>query len=350
MKQIPLGSRVRVTGICILEDSNPFNPQVPFNILLRSLTILQSLPSPPLLNIRNLIIVLSVLLAGCGCGGRHGDGLSNAKLRRQTGTLAVWRRSSNAAARILEDINGSKALGRNPRRDHWRWSPSCSSAFPAGARSLMERGWEASPPDADRLRVFHAGDSRLAPVRRWAMSLPPSIRQPRPPPTRLKRSPWGRGLATLAIETRRLYNDLLHRSEFDLLTDIHNRFSLEKHLDTLIEEARQSAGIFGLIYIDLDEFKQVNDLYGHHVGDLYLQEVAERMKLQLRAHDLLARLGGDEFAVLVPMVRNRAGVEEIAQRLERCFDDPFALQGHLQGAASFGIALYPEDGAPGTAC
>ena len=56
----------------------------------------------------------------------------------------------------------------------------------------------------------------------------------------------------------------------------------------------------GLIYIDLDEFKQVNDLYGHHVGDLYLQEVALRMKRQLRSHDMLARLGGDEFAALLP--------------------------------------------------
>ena len=70
------------------------------------------------------------------------------------------------------------------------------------------------------------------------------------------------------------------------------------------------------------------------------------MKLQLRTHDLLARLGGDEFAVLLPKVRNRAGVVEIAQRLERCFDEPFVLAGPtLQGSASFGIALYPEDGA-----
>jgi diguanylate cyclase (GGDEF)-like protein len=156
------------------------------------------------------------------------------------------------------------------------------------------------------------------------------------------------GLATLAIETRRLYSDLLHRSEFDLLTDIHNRFSLEKCLDAQIEEARASAGIFGLIYIDLDEFKQVNDLFGHHVGDLYLQEVTLRMKQQLRSHDLLARLGGDEFAVLLPLVRNRAGVEEIAQRLEACFNDPLVLEGHtLEGSASFGIALYPEDSATG---
>jgi diguanylate cyclase (GGDEF)-like protein len=154
------------------------------------------------------------------------------------------------------------------------------------------------------------------------------------------------GLAALAIETRRLYSDLLHRSEFDLLTDIHNRFSLEKHLDAQIDAARLEAAIFGLIYIDLDYFKQVNDSYGHQVGDQYLQEVALRMKRQLRPHDTLSRLGGDEFAVLLPMVRNRAEVEEIAQRLERSFDEPFAFEElTLTGSASVGIALYPQDGA-----
>ena len=131
-----------------------------------------------------------------------------------------------------------------------------------------------------------------------------------------------------------------------MLTDIHNRFSLEKYLDQQIEQARQNAGILGLIYIDLNDFKQVNDVYGHQVGDLYLQEVATRMKRQLRGVDMLARLGGDEFAVLLPKVRNRAEVEEIALRLERCLDKPFAAEGHIvHGSASVGIALYPEDGA-----
>jgi len=152
-------------------------------------------------------------------------------------------------------------------------------------------------------------------------------------------------LTALAIETRRVYSDLLHRSEFDLLTDIHNRFSLDKYLDMQIAEARQKAGIFGLIYIDLDKFKQINDIYGHQIGDMYLQEVALRMKHQLRGVDMLARLGGDEFAVLLPQVRNRARVEEIAHRLEHCFDEPFVIEDHLlQGSASVGIAFYPKDG------
>ena len=151
-------------------------------------------------------------------------------------------------------------------------------------------------------------------------------------------------LATLAIETSRLYSDLVHRSEFDLLTDVQNRFAMEKALGAMIQTARETAGIFGLIYIDLNEFKQVNDLHGHLVGDRYLQEVSRRMKRQLRPCDVLARLGGDEFAVLVSEVRNRAEIEEICARLQSCFHEPFIGDGYfLQGSASFGISLYPED-------
>jgi diguanylate cyclase (GGDEF)-like protein len=152
-------------------------------------------------------------------------------------------------------------------------------------------------------------------------------------------------LATLAIETRRLYSDLRHRSEFDQLTEIHNRFSLEQHVDALIEQALIDASLFALIYIDLDKFKQVNDQYGHRVGDLYLHEVALRMKRQLRGKDLVARLGGDEFAILVRQVQSRADAEEIVNRLERCFDEPFVIeQWVLNGSASLGIAIFPEDG------
>jgi diguanylate cyclase (GGDEF)-like protein len=150
----------------------------------------------------------------------------------------------------------------------------------------------------------------------------------------------------LAMETRRLHSELVRRSEVDQLTNIGNRRSLGERLDSLIEEARQDASVFGLVYIDLDRFKPINDRYGHHVGDVFLQEVAMRLKQQLRSHDLLARMGGDEFAVLLPMVRNRTRIEEIVLRLEHSFAEPFSIEGKLlQGSASFGYAIYPEDGA-----
>jgi len=154
------------------------------------------------------------------------------------------------------------------------------------------------------------------------------------------------GLATLAIETSRLYSDLVHRSEFDLLTDIHNRFSLEKHLESVIESARQSAAVFGVLYVDLNDFKLVNDNCGHHIGDLYLQEVALRMKRQLRPGDVLARLGGDEFAVVVLRIHSRADAAVICERLHRSFEQPFICDGQtITGSASIGVAMYPDDGA-----
>jgi len=156
----------------------------------------------------------------------------------------------------------------------------------------------------------------------------------------------GARLAELAIDTRRLYSDLRHRSEHDLLTDIPNRFSMEKKLDQLMQSARRNEAVFGMIYVDLDRFKQVNDLHGHRIGDLYLQEATRRMKLQLRSGDLLARVGGDEFIALVPMLHSRTDAEEIAVRLERCFDEPFYLERcRLNGSASVGLAVYPADGA-----
>ena len=92
-------------------------------------------------------------------------------------------------------------------------------------------------------------------------------------------------------------------------------------------------------------FKQINDQYGHRVGDLYLREAAARMKHQLRSQDILARLGGDEFAVLVSKINSHSEAEEIAYRLDRCFDQPFAIEGWiLNGSASVGLAMFPQDG------
>jgi diguanylate cyclase (GGDEF)-like protein len=340
MKNIAVGSKVKVTGICILEGTNPYNTtmQVPFHILMRSFDDITVIAKPSLLNVRNLVIVVGLLLVVVVLVGARGWALEH-KVRRQTAALATIERRRS---RILEDINGARPLAEVVEEiaelaSFKLHGAPCWFQIAGGARLGK------TPSELTGLRIVrneipgHTG----SPLGAVFAAFDPAEK---PSPVESETLSLAAGLATLAVETRRLYSDLLHRSEFDLLTDVHNRFSLGKRLNEQIEEARHHAGIFGLIYIDLDGFKQVNDLCGHHIGDLYLQEVARRMKQQLRSHDLLARLGGDEFAVLLPMVRNRAGVEEIAQRLEHCFNDPFVFEGHiLQGAASFGTALYPED-------
>ena len=349
MKQIPLGSRIRVTGICIVVDAHSINPgdEVPFNILLRSFDDIAVVANPSLLNVRKLILVVGLLLAVVIVGGARGWTLER-KVRRQTVVLAARTQAEafleRRRSRILEDINGSRPLAEileqitesvSIRLD----GAPCWCEITDGARLGN------CPPHTEGLRVVREEiAARSGPALGALFAGLGAATAPSPGEEEVLSS--AARLATLAIETRRLYTDLRHRSEFDLLTDIHNRFSMDRQLDTVIEDARQRAGVFGLIYIDLDDFKQVNDIYGHQVGDLYLQEVAERMKRQLRSQDMLARLGGDEFAVLVPMVRNRAEAQEIVHRLESSFNEPFAVEGYvLRGSASVGVALYPEDGA-----
>jgi diguanylate cyclase (GGDEF)-like protein len=341
MRQIPLGSRIRVTGICFIESSHLINPgeEVPFNILLRSFDDITVVARPSLLSIRNLLLIVGLLLLVVIGAGVRAWTLER-KVRRHNAALADLEQRRG---RILEDINGSLPLAEIVEEIAELVSFRLDGA-PCWCQIANGAKLGNCPAKLTGLRIVHEEiPARSGPPLGTLFATLDPLCKPRD--TETEALSMGTGLATLAIETRKLYSDLLRRSEFDLLTDIHNRFSLEKRLDAQIEIVRQSAGIFGLIYIDINEFKQVNDQYGHHIGDLYLQEVARRMKLQLRSHDLLARLGGDEFAVLLPMVRNRADVEEISQRLEHCFEAPLALEGNVvQGSASFGIAVYPEDG------
>ena len=339
MNHVQVGSRVRVTGICMLENSNPYLGNVPFDILMRTPDDVTVVARPSLLTVRNLMIVVGVLLLIVFVIGARGWAIEH-RVRRQTASLALIEQRRS---RILEDINGARPLAEVIEEItelvsfKLRGAP-CWCQVADGARLGN------CPEKLTGLRVIqseipsHSGPALGTLFAAFDSLAKPSDSEP-------EALSMAVALTALAIETRRLYSDLRHRSEFDLLTDIHNRFSLDKYMDHQIEEARQNAGIFGLIYIDLDKFKDVNDLYGHQVGDLYLQEVALRMKRQLRGVDMLARLGGDEFAALLPQVRNRARVEEIALRLERCFQEPFVIEGRaLRGSASVGIAMYPEDG------
>jgi diguanylate cyclase (GGDEF)-like protein len=353
LRVIPIGSRIRVTGICMLDDSNPFDAQVPFSILMRNFDDIAVVARPSLLSVQNLLILVGFLLLVVFAAGVRGW-LLERKVRRQTADLAArieadaalehhQTQSEQRRSRILEDINGSRPLAEILEQivelvSFLLGGAPCWCEVTDGA-SLGE-----APAQPDSMRVV----SEAIPARAGAplgtifaafgLNTEPSTGE-------ADALSAGARLATLAIETRRLYTDLRHRSEYDLLTDLHNRFSLDKLLEDCIEKARNNAGMFGLIYIDLDEFKQVNDQYGHQVGDLYLQEVAMRMKRQLRSSDLLARLGGDEFAALVSTIPGRPGVEEIAHRLESCFEQPFAVEGYvLRGSASVGVAVYPGDG------
>jgi diguanylate cyclase (GGDEF)-like protein len=339
MKMLPLGSRARITGICVPYNSDAFSGPVPFDILLRRFDDVTVVAQPSWLSVPHLMYLVGVLLAVLIALGARGWYMER-RVRRQNASMAyVERRRS----RVLEDINSGQPLAAIIEQITELVSFTLKGA-PCWCRIVDGAELGNCPSKLAAFRIVQEDiPARTGPALGSIFVALDPLTQPQHAEGIALH--MATALSALAIETRRLYTDLRRRSEFDLLTDTHNRFSLDKRLDALIDEARQEARIFGFIYIDLDEFKQINDAFGHQVGDLYLQEVAVRMKRQLRSHDLLGRQGGDEFAVLVTQVRSRAEVEEIAMRLERCLDAPFVIEGNtVHGSASVGIALYPEDG------
>jgi diguanylate cyclase (GGDEF)-like protein len=340
MKKVPLGSTVAIVGICAMGDSNPFDAQVPLNLLMRTSGDITLLARPSPLNVHNLVILVGFLLLIVVAVGLRGWRIER-RVRRQTAALADIERRRG---RILEDINGSRPLPEILLSTTELLSFRFEGA-PCWFR-LADGTLVGTVPQS--LHALRTVEHLVTPASGPSFGSICAAFYPLARPIAVEAAAFSRavGLATVAIETRRVRSDLLRRSEFDLLTNMHNRFSLDTHFDALIESARLHNKLFGLIYIDLDGFKQINDVYGHQVGDRFLQEAAQRMKRQLRPDDWLARVGGDEFAVLVHRVESRSDMQEIALRIESCFHQPFAIGGCLlRASASWGLALYPEDGA-----
>jgi len=138
----------------------------------------------------------------------------------------------------------------------------------------------------------------------------------------------------------------LHRqANFDTLTGLPNRMMALDRINQAISRSKRTHQRFALFFIDLDNFKSVNDSLGHAVGDELLVATGARVQATLREADTVARLGGDEFLVLAPDVANEVQVEEIAERLIRAISEPQSLSGRkVVARCSIGIALYPNNG------
>lgn len=134
-------------------------------------------------------------------------------------------------------------------------------------------------------------------------------------------------------------------TNYDYLTGLPNRALLQDRVKNAIARARREELKFAVMFIDLDGFKQVNDVFGHSAGDILLQAVAQRLIACLRETDTLARVGGDEFVLLLPVARNEEEVRRIAAKLIAEINTPFVFNGYsISLSASIGIALFPENG------
>ncbi len=130
----------------------------------------------------------------------------------------------------------------------------------------------------------------------------------------------------------------------DVLTNIANRRKFEEDFERLLRRAESKKNPFSIVYFDLVSFKQINDNYGHIVGDELLKSVSTRVSSILRSYDLLARFGGDEFALLLHDC-DEVGAQIIIERIHEAFSEPFKIKDYLiKINISVGIATYPKDG------
>ena len=140
---------------------------------------------------------------------------------------------------------------------------------------------------------------------------------------------------------------LAHQASHDSLTGLPNRAFFEGRLNRSVRNAARQRDHLALLFLDSDHFKQINDTLGHAVGDEVLISVADRVRAQLREHDLVARLGGDEFAVLLTPLQSRKDAEQIAEKIVASMKLPVQLDSgrSIATSLSVGIAYYPDDGA-----
>ncbi len=147
-------------------------------------------------------------------------------------------------------------------------------------------------------------------------------------------------------ERKRAEKMILHMAQHDPLTGLANRALFTDRLQRGLASAQRDETSLALLFIDLDKFKPVNDDFGHAIGDLLLQEVAQRMQACVRNSDTLARIGGDEFVVLLRDVAGELEALAVAEKIRVNLEQPFELAGHsLNISCSVGVALYPQHGA-----
>lgn len=148
-----------------------------------------------------------------------------------------------------------------------------------------------------------------------------------------------------AIERKLVESRLLYMARHDPLTDLPNRILFQDRLDTALRRARRDREHLALLYLDIDDFKQVNDSFGHEAGDRLLRELAQRIVQSVRESDTIGRMGGDEFTVLLPNIQGPEDVDAILEKIRAAVSMPFEVNGRtLAVTASIGTAVYPEHG------
>jgi len=150
-----------------------------------------------------------------------------------------------------------------------------------------------------------------------------------------------------AIERKRFEEHLTYLAQYDHLTGLVNRTLFRDRLVQAMARSKRMQQPIGLMLLDLDRFKAVNDTFGHAMGDELLKAVSERLKACVREVDTVARMGGDEFTIILEGVSSEQNILVVAKRITESIATPFELKGHhISVGISIGITIYPHDDHP----
>jgi diguanylate cyclase (GGDEF)-like protein len=154
-----------------------------------------------------------------------------------------------------------------------------------------------------------------------------------------------RGIMRDVTKRKKAEETITFMAYHDTLTGLPNRVLFDDRLSLVLVQARRSQQKFALAMLDLDNFKDINDTLGHHMGDRLLRRFGTRLQSRLRKGDTVARIGGDEFMILFPDVKKVENCLALAQKIVESLRHPFYLGVHkLKITSSVGIAIYPDDG------
>jgi diguanylate cyclase (GGDEF)-like protein/PAS domain S-box-containing protein len=223
---------------------------------------------------------------------------------------------------VAEDVLLGKTPSEFPGGDSaYGYEQVVKEVFKSGRSAAMDLHWHAPDGNSRIIHIWLAAELD-------ASGLPIAVI----------------GMGQDVTETYEYQERIHHLAYFDTLTKLPNRALLIDRVEQTIAEAERHAYPFGLIMLDLDRFKEINDTLGHTLGDVLLCEVANRLEKCVRPYDTVARLGGDEFGILVSEMRVPENITRVADKVLQAFDQPFVVNGHdVFVTASLGIAAYPSD-------
>ena len=274
-----------------------------------------------------------------------------------------------ASADPLDDAEGLRMAMHCARQAAWHWEPATGrESLSTGFLELFGHPAPAERSnDARLLSLVHPDDA--AAVGEWWRALEADGHEQNEIEYRIRgaggddewhwivsrgqaarRDAQGRpacisGMHTDITQRRRFDADIRQLAYFDALTGLANRAMLQEKLAQLIGAAERTHERLALLFIDLDNFKMVNDSLGHEAGDMLLRGVAERLRQHVRAEDVIARLGGDEFVIVLTQLSQDDLPARAARRLIEALTPPFVLHGQeINVSPSIGISVFPTDG------